>query len=58
MNQSKETKYVTVRMGLIPELYDELEKLRLSAPQAERLNRSAFVRKILYEYIKAKKQKT
>lgn len=55
MNQSKETKYVTVRMGLIPELYDELETLRLSVPRGERLNRSAFVRKILYEYIKAKK---
>lgn len=53
MNQSKETKFITVRFGLIPELYDEIEKNRLSVPKAERLNRSAFVRKILYEYVKA-----
>ena len=52
MNQSKETKFVTVRFGLIPELYDEMEKQRLKVPKAERLNRSAFVRKILYGYLK------
>jgi len=52
MNQSKEIKYLTVRFGVIPELYDEMEKQRLAAPRAERLNRSAFVRKALYEYLK------
>lgn len=50
---STEIKYVTARLGLIPELYEDLETLRCSVPKGERLNKSAFVRKILYEYVKA-----
>jgi hypothetical protein len=44
-------KFRTVRFEVIPDLDERLEKLRLSYPKGEQLNRSAFIRKILYEYV-------
>ena len=49
MEQKK--KYQTVRFEVIPGLYDKLEKIRLSSPIGDRLNKSAFIRKILHEYV-------
>lgn len=53
MNNMKK-KYRTVRFEVIPELDALLEKDRLSAPQGERLNKSAHIRKILWSYVEAK----
>lgn len=52
MNKVK--KYRTVRFEVLPELDELLEKDRLSAPIGERLNKSAHIRKILWEYVEKK----
>ncbi len=48
-------KFRTLRLGVIPELDEALEKDRLSIPLAERPNKSNHIRKILWDYVKAKK---
>lgn len=50
-------KYRTVRFEVIPELDEKLENDRLSAPRGERLNKSAHIRKILWEYVERKEKK-
>ena len=50
-------KFRTVRFEVVPELDSVLEEDRLSAPVGERLNKSAHIRKILWEYVEAKKAK-
>jgi len=51
MPKKTKKQFINVRFEVIPELGEELEKIRLSAPPGDRLNRSAFIRKILYEYV-------
>jgi len=49
---SKEVKkFRTVRFEVIEDLDRLLEKDRLSAPVGARLNKSAHIRKILWEYV-------
>lgn len=48
-------KYRTVRFEVIPELDQKLEADRLSYPIGTRLNKSAHIRKVLWEYVTNKK---
>ena len=53
MEQQKKIFYTT-RFEVTPELKEALEADRLSAPIGERLNKSAHIRKILWEYVESK----
>ena len=55
MNQPQKKKYRTVRFEVIEELDELLEKDRKSTPLGSRLNKSAHIRKILWEYVSRKK---
>jgi hypothetical protein len=55
MNSEKpKKKFRTVRFEVIEDLDRMLEKDRLSAPIGHRLNKSAHIRKILWEYVTEK----
>jgi hypothetical protein len=47
-------KFRTVRFQVIEELDKKLEDDRLSTPVGSRLNKSAHIRKILWEYVSKK----
>lgn len=59
--RKKRPNSLTVRFEIIDGMFDKLEELRLRTPIQDRLNRSAFIRKIIIEYIDhqyGKKDKT
>lgn len=47
----RKLKALTVRFEVAEGLLKDLEDIRLSVPIKDRLNRSAFIRKILIEYV-------
>ena len=51
MTKKQPKKFRTVRFEVIEDLDRLLEKDRLSAPVGSRLNKSAHIRKILWEYV-------
>ena len=55
LEKQPKKKFRTVRFEVIEELDRRLEEDRLSAPIGERLNKSAHIRKILWEYVTKKK---
>ena len=52
--QPEAKKFRTVRFEVITELDELLEKDRMSYPMGSRLNKSAHIRKILWEHVTQK----
>lgn len=48
--QKEKPKALTVRFEVTEGLFNDIETIRLSFPLQDRLNRSAFIRKVLIEY--------
>lgn len=51
--EKEQLKALTVRFEVTEGLFSDIETLRKATPVQDRLNRSAFIRKVLIEYVQA-----
>lgn len=51
MKEKQKPKALTVRFEVTEGLFNDIEELRKALPVQDRLNRSAFIRKVLIEYV-------